>query len=378
MLSPQEGALREAFEEAGIAVEIDDGLRMPASTLDELDRAREALADRLRAARAEVVLASTHRSFLAVDAAHLAGLPSIWSYWGRESGEALHAGVSEAVADRARACHAYPYRLVFGSYPSRSRLSSLCRWHNTAVVEAVIDRPALRRRVEAVSRRGARRGLRLRGRDVAVVLVGRPGESDGQVDLVRALEHLPDLFLRRVRCFIVCGEEGVRDDLEAARRRLPQERGARVSIVPYGPDGRDAVRHYAAADLVVCPSPDEGFSRALQEAMACGLPVVTTPSHGIRERRQRDGHAMVYPPGDVRALAKQLRVLVADAKLRARMGASGRVVLETHTRHHSFVDLWCEMVREAYLTGSEPVEAERRGATAAASPSPLPQDVPLA
>jgi starch synthase len=79
---------------------------------------------------------------------------------------------------------------------------------------------------------------------------------------------------------------------------------------------------YASADAFVLPSLSDGFGLVIAEAMACGLPVVTTTATGVP---LADGeHGLVVPPGDVAALAGAIRRLHEDAGLRRDLGAAAR------------------------------------------------------
>lgn len=73
----------------------------------------------------------------------------------------------------------------------------------------------------------------------------------------------------------------------------------------------DNVHEYLqASDLFVFPSEREAFGISIIEAMACGLPVVTTTVEGIRDVVRPEVDTVVVPPADDDALAAAiLRVL---------------------------------------------------------------------
>ncbi|MDD2239233.1 MAG: glycosyltransferase family 4 protein [Kiritimatiellae bacterium] len=88
---------------------------------------------------------------------------------------------------------------------------------------------------------------------------------------------------------------------------------------------------YAAADVKVISSDYESFCFAAIEAMATGLPVLTTDCAWV-PRLVADGAGIVVPVGDPTALAAGLKKLAENPALRQRMGATGRQqVLERHT-----------------------------------------------
>jgi len=80
---------------------------------------------------------------------------------------------------------------------------------------------------------------------------------------------------------------------------------------------------YAAADAVVLPSFHEGYGMALAEALAHGVPVLSTTAGAIPDTVPPDAGLLV-PPGDVAALAEALRRFLDEPPLRARLAAGAR------------------------------------------------------
>lgn len=86
---------------------------------------------------------------------------------------------------------------------------------------------------------------------------------------------------------------------------------------------RDAIhREFATADLFVLPSLAEGSAGATYEALAAGLPVVTTPAAGSVVRDGVDGR--IVPERDPVALAEAIAEIVEDRDKRARMSTGAR------------------------------------------------------
>ncbi|MCH7838508.1 MAG: glycosyltransferase family 4 protein, partial [Chloroflexi bacterium] len=84
------------------------------------------------------------------------------------------------------------------------------------------------------------------------------------------------------------------------------------------------VRLYNQATLVVSPSLYEGFGLPAAEAMACETPVVATTGGAFPEVIDHGETGWLVPPGDARALADGIRLLMEDAELRERLGRAGR------------------------------------------------------
>ena len=82
------------------------------------------------------------------------------------------------------------------------------------------------------------------------------------------------------------------------------------------------------ADIFVLSSHEEGIANAVLEAMAAGLPIVTTNAGGMPEAVRDGVEGFVVPVRDIEALAGRIQQLVNDAELRRRMGRAARVRCE--------------------------------------------------
>jgi glycosyltransferase involved in cell wall biosynthesis len=97
--------------------------------------------------------------------------------------------------------------------------------------------------------------------------------------------------------------------------------GDRIQCVPHVP--RNQMHHaYQQGDVFVLPTLFEGSAISVFEALASGLPVVTTPNAGSVVRDGMDG--FVVPIRDARALADRIEQLYGDTALRREMGIRAR------------------------------------------------------
>ena len=143
--------------------------------------------------------------------------------------------------------------------------------------------------------------------------------------LVAALAKLPELPWR----LTIVGDRG-RDPATAAR--LDAEIAAsglasRVTVLDAIPAGQLAAL-YAGADLFVLASHFEGFGMAYAEAIARGLPVVGTTGGAISDTVPPDAGVLVEP-GDVRALARTLELLIRNPEERRWLADGARKAART-------------------------------------------------
>lgn len=136
----------------------------------------------------------------------------------------------------------------------------------------------------------------------------------------KGTSYLADAFTALVReghdLTLVCA--GTRQPDDAVRASFPADVRARV-INRAELDRAALADECRAADIFVHASVSEGCSRAQLEAMASGLPLVTTHTSPAEDLLSPDG-AVFVPTGDSTALARALAALIPDQPRRARLG----------------------------------------------------------
>lgn len=180
-----------------------------------------------------------------------------------------------------------------------------------------------------------------------IVCVGSLEAKKGQSYLVEACRLLMQSG-RRVECALV-GDGPDRDALDAQVR----EAGLEGVVQILGAQSRENVLEaLRSADVAVLPSvvlPSgkmEGIPVALMEAMACGLPVVSTQISGIPELIENGVSGLLVPERDARALADALADIVARPDRAAEMGERGRERVEHDFNLHASAMQLVQLMRE--------------------------------
>lgn len=118
-------------------------------------------------------------------------------------------------------------------------------------------------------------------------------------------------------------------DLERAAAYGLGDRFRFITSDEVGPEHIDLIRLLRLADLFALVSFQEGLPISLLEAMALGIPSVSTRVNAIPEAVRHEETGLLIEPGDASALAAAFRRLAADPELRRELGEAGReLVLE--------------------------------------------------
>jgi glycosyltransferase involved in cell wall biosynthesis len=155
-----------------------------------------------------------------------------------------------------------------------------------------------------------------------LLLVGNDWKKKGLVALIESLAQLRDLPL----VLLVAGKD---DQIPYETRIRELGLQGRVSFLP---SRADVQWYYAAADAYVGPSLEDTFAQPPAEAMACGLPVITSATNGTAEI-MTDGvdGLIVQDPSDVVGLAARIRRLYDEPALRQRLGEHALLTAQQYT-----------------------------------------------
>ncbi len=173
-----------------------------------------------------------------------------------------------------------------------------------------------------------------------VVAMGRLHPQKGFSTLLRAMrivhEQRPDLRL------VVLGDGDQRSELEGLRHQMGLD-----EVVDFPGRVRNPYKVLEQALMFVMSSVTEGFPNVLCEAMAVGLPVISTdcpsgPGEIITEGR--DG--LLVPVGDPGTLARAILSLMADPETCRALGAAAQNVVSRFSLEAT-LKLWEEVLTEA-------------------------------
>jgi glycosyltransferase involved in cell wall biosynthesis len=178
-------------------------------------------------------------------------------------------------------------------------------------------------RFEPAEREAMRARFGIRPGDLAIVYSAKLLPRKDPMTLLRAFARMQH---RDRAALIFLGNGELREQLE----RFVRDEGLERVVLAGFVNQTELPKHYAMADVFVLPSTYEPRGAVINEAMACGLPVIVTDRCGSIGDLVQDGeNAFIYPAGDAEQLAKMLDRLSEDEPLRARMAQRSREIIDT-------------------------------------------------
>jgi glycosyltransferase involved in cell wall biosynthesis len=170
------------------------------------------------------------------------------------------------------------------------------------------------------SRNDVRRTLETSPDDIVMIQVGRLEALKGHRDMIAALAQLRDLPTWKY--WIVGGPQRPSDLQYLRELERAVHRAGLTDRVRFVGERTDVPVLLRAADMYCQPNArPEAFGISLVEALAAGLPVVTSGIGGACEIVD-ETCGVLTPPGDVDTISAALRRVASDSELRARLGAS--------------------------------------------------------
>lgn len=177
----------------------------------------------------------------------------------------------------------------------------------------------------AGEREHMRESLGIRPDQIVFVFSAKLVERKDPMTLLRAYEQMPD----RGRAVVLFLGDGVlREPLESYAREHGLDGVRFAGFV----NQSELPKYYGLSDVFVLPSTYEPRGAVINEAMACGLPVIVTDRCGsVGDIVQEGENAFIYPAGDAAALSAFMTQLAEDSVLRQRMAERSRQIIDTWT-----------------------------------------------
>jgi glycosyltransferase involved in cell wall biosynthesis len=200
------------------------------------------------------------------------------------------------------------------------------------------------RPVEPVEKRSLRTRLGLPEDALIVVYTGRLVSYKGLPMLLAVWRDLVDEASQGAPLLALVGSGGL--DIHDCEEDLVRyvEAHALGGQVRFVGEVASVVEYLQAADALVLPSENEAFGLSAVEAMAVGLPVVVSDAGGLVDVVRDGVDGLRFRAGEREELQLALARLVADARLRGRLGEEARRAASTRFAETAVVERYAELL----------------------------------
>jgi glycosyltransferase involved in cell wall biosynthesis len=238
----------------------------------------------------------------------------------------LKAAIYRPLFSRAAGC------LVTGSYARQYFISYGGRSDRTFVVANTVDVHTFARKVEEAksSREILKQEISIACNKRVILYVGRLVGVKGLHYLIAAFAKVHKV--REDTALVLVGDGPLRVDLE----KLVHQLGLKDVVFVGFKQPDELPLYYALGDVFVLPSIDEPWGTVVNEAMAAGLPIVTTRVVGAAGDLVRHGeNGYIVPEADSQALAEALIDILDDETRRQCMGQRSQEIIAPWTYENS-------------------------------------------
>lgn len=221
--------------------------------------------------------------------------------------------------------------LVAVSQRTAKLLEDYFRRQNVHIIPNGVDTAQFSPSARLELRAQARRRRNFQESDFVLLLIGNDWRVKGLETILRAMNALRDLPI-----FVIAAGGDSPDSFRETARSLGVLERCR-----FEPPREDVLDFYATADLYISPSQEDSFGMPVAEAMACGLPAITSILAGV-SFLLHDGvdSFILRDPRDAKTLATMIRTLYQKAEWRSRIGQAAAKASLDWTWDRNAATLW--------------------------------------
>lgn len=341
-----DGPLRAEYQAEGIHVDVIPSLLPRISTIKRLNSEVGILAQRINDSSPDVVFVNTLLNFPAVLAAEVAGLPSVWNPRESEPWDSYFRFLPDPVAQQAIAAIGLPRRVVFVADATREVWKGFEGAASFSVIHNALNTVRFSTDIDA-NKALLRSQLGWSDDEIVFLSVGTLCERKGQMDLLQAMESVAGKLNSCVRVvFVGDGRRAYARALRVKARQLFSSVKIKVDFV----ESTTAVGlYYRAADVFVLSSRLESYPRVILEALAFGLPIISTPVFGVMEQIPNPTDARFYNPGDIPELADHVLSLANVSAIRHDLAQRSHARFSQMKSYDEMLESYAEIINEVGL-----------------------------
>jgi len=351
LVAPHDGPLKKEAEDLGLECEVinvfeGDNILAGWASESDFNKSLEATVKYLKKEKPDLVVVNVINMFFVVEAAWHLNIPCLWLIHESYDRQLIERNINSFALPILEEAFSKAYGVIFVSTDT----SNMYQQYNTNCNFTVINN-SYELKMDALKGAEQKQLLRKKIKTPAgkkiILSVGTVCERKDQATLVKAVSLLSekrDDFI----CYLVGGKE--KDNYSYFIQELI-DRGNIGSFVKVIPETKEVADYYNTADIFAFTSVNESYSLVILEAMAYGLPIVTTNCSGINEQVLFGVNALAFNFGDSKMLATLIGFLLDNEEKRNKLGINSRKLFEAMQNKKEMIHKYERLIYSAFQVG---------------------------
>jgi glycosyltransferase involved in cell wall biosynthesis len=184
---------------------------------------------------------------------------------------------------------------------------------------------------------------------IRILYLGNLQASKGIEDVIHAISKLEEKYSGKFQLDVVGNWRA--ETTRTLCMEIVEERKLPVHFHPPA-EGKDKMNYLSSADIFVfTPRAPEGHPWVIVEAMAAGLPIISTDRGAIIESVREGENGFIVEAGNAEAIAMKLESLIADKERREKMAAKSRSLYEQNFTEEKMVENLASVFDKILMSG---------------------------
>lgn len=347
VFSSVDGLLRKEYEKLGIPVICDDinALRLT-NTFERFLEILQTKAKQYEFNKYDLIYANTTESFWGVKLSELCHMPVVWSI--HESIDYRTHFFELQEEYRKEFIHSFmkATRVLYVSKATANLYKEL-NTYNVNVIRNGIDTSKIDAYKDKYSYEAVRDELNISKETKVITIVGTVCERKGQLLFAKTAQKLIKKYMYDGVLFMIVGASPS-PYLQTVEHYIDENNmRSKFRIIDYAAND-EIFKYYRATDLLVCASYEESSPLVILEAMAFGVPIVSTNVFGVPEIVRDHQDALLVPPDNEELMAEAIDKVLKDNILSNRIKLSARYRLDTFFTQDQMIAEYDLMFRSVY------------------------------
>lgn len=348
VIAPTHGPLAEDYHNCGINIIIDENISLLKKCLniDEYNKKIEEIFKNNHLGFFDLIFVNTVISAWGISVGKRYHIPTILNIREHSPDSLDEAGFPNFIKKDFVSNFNYIFKIIFVSKTTMDNWKIYNINNNFELIKNAIS-PDFVKKINSLEKNKVRKILSILDNEIVFLSVGTICSRKGQHDLVFCLILLAIQIKQSIKIIFVGDSNNTYGNaLVSFINSLPIEIRTKIILIP---STKDIHIYYKAADVYICNAREESYPRTILEAMASGLPIITTPVAGIVEQVRDNYNAFFYDPKNINMLYQKILSMLSENQ-RKDMSNKSKILYETFEHFDDMIAMYLEYINQSIFS----------------------------